>query len=273
MKLSVIITTYQSPTWLEKVIYGYLNQTYRDFELIIADDGSSETTSKVIEKYTNRGIQIRHIWQPDKGFRKTRILNKAIVKAKYDYLVFSDGDCIPRKDFLSVHVINATKERFLSGGYIKLPMNTSQAITLKEIKSNRAFSYWWLISNGIYNPKLLLKLLVPKYTSPIADRITLTKPTWNGHNSSGWKKALIAANGFDERMQYGGLDRELGERLENAGIKGKCIRYQAICIHLDHKRGYKNEKAIELNNKIRHQTRTKSIVKTDYGIIKFQKNL
>ncbi|MCY4162591.1 MAG: glycosyltransferase family 2 protein [Flavobacteriaceae bacterium] len=269
MKISVIITTYQSPEWLEKVICGYLNQTHRDFELIVADDGSDAITAQVVEKYLGNGIPIKHVWQADKGFRKTKILNKAIVKAHYDYLVFSDGDCIPRKDFLSVHAADATKGRFLSGGYIKLPMSTSQAITLRDIQSNRSFSNVWLISNGIYNPKLLLKLLIPKYASPIANRLTPTKPTWNGHNSSGWKEDIIKTNGFDERMEYGGLDRELGERLENAGIKGKCIRYRAICIHLDHKRDYKRSKAMELNNKIRHQTRSKSKVKTNYGIIKF----
>lgn len=40
MKLSVIITTYNSPVWLQKVLWGYEVQTFRDFEVVIADDGS-----------------------------------------------------------------------------------------------------------------------------------------------------------------------------------------------------------------------------------------
>ena len=58
-------------------------------------------------------------------------------------------------------------------------------------------------------------------------------------------------NGFNENMQYGGQDRELGERLVNYGIKGKQIRYSAICIHLDHKRGYNTPESIAKNRSIR----------------------
>ena len=42
MKTSVIFTTYNSPTWLEKVLWGFFSQTYRDFEIVIADDGSRD---------------------------------------------------------------------------------------------------------------------------------------------------------------------------------------------------------------------------------------
>lgn len=67
----------------------------------------------------------------------------------------------------------------------------------------------------------------------------------NGHNASGWKEDIVAVNGLDERMQYGGQDRELGERLENYGIRGKQIRYSAIVVHLDHARGYVNKESWE----------------------------
>jgi hypothetical protein len=69
-------------------------------------------------------------------------------------------------------------------------------------------------------------------------------------------------------MKYGGQDRELGERLENAGIRGKQIRYSAICIHLDHKRGYKTEESIKFNQSVRAQTRKQKITRTPQGIVK-----
>ncbi len=267
MRISVIITTYQSPHWLEKVLWGYIHQTFQNFELIIADDGSDKKTAQLIQNYTNKGIKIEHIWQPDKGFRKTRILNKAILAAKGNYLVFTDGDLIPRSDFLYAHHSHAKVGRFLSGGCIRLPLNTSHTITVNDVVSERAFSVRWLQSNGA-RIKSMTKLLVPYWASTFADKITTTRSTWNGGNASGWKQDIISINGFDERMEYGGEDRELGERLENAGIHGIQIRHRAICIHLDHPRSYICKNAIKRNIEIRKTTKTKKIIRTEYGIKK-----
>jgi len=96
--ISVIFTTYNSPRWLEKVLWGFDAQTDQDFEIVIADDGSREDTRQLIKRFaraTDRPIQ--HIWQEDDGFQKCRILNKAIVAARGDYLILTDGDCIPRR--------------------------------------------------------------------------------------------------------------------------------------------------------------------------------
>jgi glycosyltransferase involved in cell wall biosynthesis len=103
MKISVIVSTYNQPEWLRKVLHGYLSQTFCDFELLIADDGSDDRTAVVVNDFERLArFSIRHIWQEDDGFQKTKILNKAITAADGDYLVFSDGDCIPRKDRKSV---------------------------------------------------------------------------------------------------------------------------------------------------------------------------
>lgn len=88
MTVSVVLSTYRSPKWLEKVFWGYMSQSRRDFELVIADDGSGEETARVIRAHSGSVIPVRHVWQRDDGFRKSRILNKAIVAARGDYLVF-----------------------------------------------------------------------------------------------------------------------------------------------------------------------------------------
>ena len=107
-----------------------------------------------------------------------------------------------------------------------------------------------------------------KRLAKVLNAVTPTNASWNGHNASGWKADLIAVNGFDERMQYGGQDRELGERLMNYGIKSKQIRYSAVCIHLDHPRGYKNQESIDKNRAIRSTTRDEKRVWTDFGLVK-----
>lgn len=269
MKLSVIITTYKSEEWLAKVLESYCQQVERDFEVIVADDGSTEKTKDVIDSFINRfKFPIIHVWQEDDGFQKCKIINKAILKTNTDYLLFTDGDCIARKDFVSQHLKFKEKGYFLSGGYFKLPMETSKIITAEEIKSQKCFSISWLIKNGVKKSFKLTKLTHNKYFAIFMNWVTPTKKTFNGHNTSCFKSDLLAVNGFNEEMHYGGLDRELGERLFNYGILSKQIRYQAICLHLDHKRGYASPEIWKSNNEIRIFNKRNKITRIENGIFK-----
>ncbi|MCY4645439.1 MAG: glycosyltransferase [Gammaproteobacteria bacterium] len=266
MHLSVIVSTYNAPAWLEKALWGYAGQRHRNFELLVADDGSTDETARLLRRYARRGLPIRHVRQADDGFRKSRILNRAIVAARADYLVFSDGDCIPRADFLTAHATLARPGRFLSGGYVKLPMAVSRAIARDDVTSGRAFSLPWIRARGVRGPRRLVKLGIAPRAAPAADLLTTTRATWNGHNASGWRRDILAANGFDERMQYGGEDRELGERLENAGIRGLQVRHRAVCVHLGHPRPYATAESIARNRRIRRTTRAQGILRTPFGI-------
>lgn len=269
MSLSVIFTTYNSPAWLQKVIWGYWSQRFTDFEILIADDGSGSETAALVDALKKQSpVPIRHIWHEDAGFRKCDILNKAILAATYDYLVFSDGDCIPHRDFLKAHADHREEGYFLSGGYFKLPMSLSTLITEDDIRSGRCFSLKWLRKNGLPASWKNSKLFFNKTFATLMNRITPTNASWNGHNSSGWKKDILAVNGYDERMKYGALDREMGERLMNVGIKGKQIRYSAVCLHLDHSRGYVNREDLARNAAIRAATQKEKKKWTDYGIRK-----
>lgn len=271
MKLdtSIIISTYNSPAWLEKVLYGFNNQTYRMFEVVIADDGSTQETADVLASLQKEVFfPIVHVWHEDDGFQKTKILNKAVEKCSTPYIIMTDGDCIPRKDFVEVHVKYRVVGHFLSGGYFKLPMNISEAITKDDIYTERCFDIKWLKKQGLKSSFKNSKLTAGPIKSGILNAITTTTATWNGHNASGWKDEIVAVNGFDERMQYGGEDRELGERMMNNGIKGVQIRYSAITVHLDHPRGYVKEEMLVKNRAIRDAVKANNSVWTDFGIVK-----
>ena len=266
MKASVIMSTYNAEEWLEKVVWGFSVQTEKDFEIIIADDGSGPKTKELLDRLREQiSMPLVHVWQEDKGFQKSQILNKAIMASNSDYLIFTDGDCIPRKDFVETHIKFRQQGYFLSGGYFKLPMNISQAITKDDIFNQRCFDVGWLKSMGLPS-KNTSKLSATGLWAAFMNFITPTKPTWNGHNASGWKTDLVFINGFNQEMQYGGQDRELGERLFNKGLKSKQIRYSAICVHLDHARGYVNEETWKKNYAIRENTRKNKVVKTPVGI-------
>lgn len=267
--ISIIISTYNSPEWLEKVIWGFSVQTYKEFEVVIADDGSTSETFHLIKKLQAQvPFPMKHVWHEDNGFQKTIILNKALLETTTDYIIMTDGDCIPRKDFVEVHKRMRKPNFFLSGGYHKLSMELSKLISKENIISGDCFNVKWLMAHGMKKSFKNNKLNSFGFKSDFLNFLTPTTPSWNGHNSSGWKKDLIAVNGFDERMEYGGEDRELGERLVNKGVKGKQIRYSTTCIHLDHARGYVNEKALAINKKIRAHTKDLRSVWTDFGIKK-----
>jgi hypothetical protein len=113
------------------------------------------------------------------------------------------------------------------------------------------------------------KLTASSTGERLLNLLTPTSATWNGMNSSGWRKDILAANGFDERMQYGGEDREMGERMTNAGISGKQIRYSAICLHLHHERGYVTPEMLQKNAAIRLKTKNNHAEWTTFGIEKW----
>lgn len=270
MQLSVIFSTYESPMWLEKTLWGFLEQSDTDFEIIVADDGSGPETRALVDRYRESfasiGVALRHEWQEDDGFRKCRILNRAIVAATGDYLVFTDGDCICRRDFLATHKARAERGYYLSGSYFKLPMQTSLAITRNDVARQRCFDWHWLRANGLPRRAKRSKVASGPRMARLMNRLTPTACNLKGSNASAWRDDLLAAGGFDERMRWGGLDRELGVRLQNAGIRARHVRYDAICVHLDHARGYKDPEMVRANKALRLDVAKKKLVRTEHGI-------
>ncbi len=267
--VSVILSTYNAVDWLEKTLWGYEVQTTFDFEIVIADDGSGPETKELLNRFSKDfPVPIIHVWQEDEGFQKSRILNKAILACNSDYILMSDGDCIAKNNFVEEHIKHRQQGRFLSGGYFKLPIDISNSISRVDIVDQKCFDVEWLKAQGLKSSFKNKKLTAGKSTSKVLNFLTPTNASWNGHNSSGWKEDILRVNGFDERMQYGGQDRELGERLMNSGIRSIQIRYTAICIHLDHPRGYKTQETLDKNAAIRKNTRGKGYAYTYYGIKK-----
>lgn len=274
MKASIIISTYNQPEWLHKALTGYLYQSYTDFDIVIADDGSGDETRKVIERFAaSTDIPVKHVWHEDDGFRKSAILNKAILAAPSEYLIFTDGDCIPHPDFVKAHMSKAKPGYYVSAGYCKLSKETSERITTADIAMGLCFKSSWLIENGLRSFSQHLKIASKGIIATALDYITPTKATWNGCNSSGWKKDILEVNGHNEEIAYGGQDREMGERMINLGIKPLQLRHRSITLHLDHERGYRSEEIIKKNLEIRERVRKEKITRCNNGIAKlFESN-
>jgi len=266
---SVIISTYNQPKWLALVLHSYSMQTIANFEIIIADDGSDERTKTVVDEFSAQTeLKIIHVWQEDNGFQKTKILNKAIVASNSGYLIFTDGDCIARQDFVETHLNLRKANCALSGGYFKLTELVSNKISEAIINQQKCFDKDWLIQQGQSKNFKFSKLTKSKQKANLLNTLTPTKATFDGMNVSCCKKDILAVNGFDERMQYGAEDREVGERMMNNGIRFLQVRYSTICVHLHHERPYKDEDILKKNNAIREETKQNKSRFTDFGIKK-----
>ena len=100
------------------------------------------------------------------------------------------------------------------------------------------------------------------------DRLTPVQRAWGGSNASAYRAALLAVNGFEEAMRYGGEDKELGVRLTNAGIRGQHSRYLASVVHLDHGRSYVDPEIVRANKEKVRAVRRTGVTWTADGIEK-----
>ncbi|MCS7278569.1 MAG: glycosyltransferase family 2 protein [Thermodesulfobacteriaceae bacterium] len=260
----MIITTYNNPIFLKKVLQGVLNQTLLPYEVIVADDGSTEETFKVIREYQEVfPIPLLHVWHEDLGFRAAKIRNEAIKLASGEYMVFLDGDCIPDKNFILDHLILSEKGYFVQGKRILLDSKISQKFDFESIKS----FYKKLIlffSPHISNRHHLIRLSIfPSFKNQKIKGI-------KGCNLGIFKKDLIAVNGFNEDfMGWGREDTELIIRLYKYGLKRKEHPFKAICFHLWHppqskENLYKNELLLKKTLQSREYFCSNGIIKKPF---------
>jgi glycosyltransferase involved in cell wall biosynthesis len=270
MRLSVIVSTYNKPWDLERVLWGYAAQTRRDFELLVADDGSGPETADAIGRVRAAGLEIVHVWHEDRGFRKSEIMNRAIVASTGDYLLITDGDSIPRADLVAIHYDLAEPGKYLAGGYLKLPAQASAAVTPDDIRTGRFVDLGWLRRQGWRPGHRALRLVRSRPLAAALDRLTPTQPLFAGNNASVWREIMYAANGFDMEMGYGGLDRAVGYRLVNLGIRGKQVRHRAVCMHLHHDRPYKRPEVMQRNREILEGIRRNGETRAHRGIAELE---
>ena len=231
--LSLIVAVYQRDDFLEKVFESLLNQTFRDFEVVIADDGSEPAIADVIDRYRGRFPHpARHEWHRDEGFRKTVIVNRAVLRAAADYLVFIDGDCLLHHRFLERHYHRRLQHQVLSGRRVMFDRRLTERVTVEDIRSRRIerVSYWWSHSgridrwNGFYLPVLHTARNLGRRDYQIL-----------GSNFSVHREDFYRVNGYDERIIGRGLeDNNLWRRFVNSGIAVRTITREAIQYHLFH---------------------------------------
>ena len=246
MKISVIVSTYNRPDALKKVLDGLLCQTRLPDEIIIADDGSTDETRIMLQIYLKHSqISIKHVWQKDEGFRLAEIRNKAILESGSEYLVFLDGDCIPSKYFVEDHLNLAQKGYFFQGKRVIVSQKVSPGFTSSD--ANSILCLLRHLVSGISNSHHIIRLpFFPSYTTAKLSGI-------RGCNMGFFKGDLLLINGFNQEFKgWGREDSEIVVRLYKLGIKRKEHPFRAICYHLWHKENQRHE--LEQNDQLLEQT-------------------
>ncbi|MFD1063446.1 glycosyltransferase family 2 protein [Winogradskyella litorisediminis] len=257
---SLIISTYNWPEALDLVLKSVLNQSEFPDEILIADDGSSEETKDLIESYVSKfDIPIIHVWQEDKGFQKSKILNQAIAKAKGEYLIQIDGDCIIHKHFVKDHLTEAETGYYLFGGRVNIQESFLPTL-FKTKKIN--FSPF---SKGIKKrPRAFYSPILAKFQGEVPE----ISEKFRGCNTSYFRKDAIAVNGYDEAfIGWGREDSEFMRRLHHNGIKGKRLKFKGILFHIFHVE--KSRERLDANDDIELQTITSKSKWAENGIDKY----
>lgn len=267
LTIDVIIATYNWPRALELVLWGYATQSDRDFRVIIADDGSGPETKQLIERMRGEtGLDITHVWHEDIGFRKCEILNRAILASRAEYILFTDGDTIPRDDFVAVHRRVAERGFYAAGMTVRLPEDISKRITVEDVVEGRVTDRAWLKSNGVKLGRHTLRFFRNYALNVMFDWGTTSRRRFRGLNSAAFRDDLLRVNGFNNAMAYGGLDAELGDRLDNLGLRNRRVRFRAMTVHLWHARPWREAEVVKQNVDARRRIRQQRVVRTPAGI-------
>ena len=232
--ISILLATYNWPQALKLCLESLATQTDRDFEIIIADDGSTQSTTQLIDSYKNT-LPITHLWQEDEGFRKTKILNQAIATAQGDYLIFLDGDCIVQPDFVERHRQLAQKGYLVTGSRVLLNQKLTQDLLSWKTWDFTQFRSQLLSNrlNGQINK--LLPLLVKLGNGSWRDYKKFVWRRIKGCNMACWKADAQAIGGFDETMTgWGHEDADFVFRLQRHHIKRKSGSWSTEVFHLFH---------------------------------------
>jgi len=262
MKCSLIITTYNWVSALELVILSTFQQSNPPIEVIIADDGSKDETRDLIQELSLKSpFPIIHSWHEDRGFRAAKSRNRAIAKAKGEYIVIIDGDMILHKDFVLDHLNFAKSGYFVQGGRIKLNSHKADEIITKKQYVFKPFERGIKNKRKSFRSQLLFYLFSGRRWVKKLDMVQTC-------NMAFFKNDCVNVNGFNEDFfGWGREDSEFAARLLNFGIKRRDIRYKALAYHIHHKGNSRN--MLETNHQIYLNTINNALIWSDNGIDKY----
>ena len=234
-RTAVVVATCNWPAALDRVLAALADQTYRQFEVIIADDGSRPDTADLIDRWRRRvSFPLKQVWQEDAGFRAAAIRNRAVAATDAEYILFLDGDCLARPDFLQRHAALAGDGHFVAGNRVLLSQRFSNRILERALTVSTWTNRQWIaerLSGGLARWFPLLRLPAGAWRDRAPQR-------WQGAKTCNlgiWRDDFVAVNGLDERYTgWGYEDSDLVIRLIRHGVRRRDGRLATTVLHLWH---------------------------------------
>lgn len=233
--ISIIVTTYNREDALAAVLRSLAAQSDRQFEVIVADDGSGPSTAELVRiwkpEFPHRLV---HVWQEDRGFRLAEVRNRAVLASQGEYCIFLDGDCIARPDFVAAHRRLAEPAWFVTGNRVLLSADLTQNVLREAQKPETWTALQWMSQRrrgGVNRLSPLLRL-------PLGPLRRLRPRRWHAAracNLAVWRSDLLRVDGFD--ASYTGWGREDSDfivRLLHAGARRKDGIFATGVVHLWH---------------------------------------
>jgi glycosyltransferase involved in cell wall biosynthesis len=233
--ISVIVATYNRADAFDAVLRSLARQTDKNFEIVIADDGSGQDIRDAITAWTPRlGVPIKHVWHEDRGYRLPEIRNQALRASSGRYLIWLDGDCIARSDFVAAHRRLAEPGYFAAGNRVLLSQQLSERILTERLEPETwSIAHWTMLRlRGEANR------IVPLLRLPLGPLRKLHTRRWEGvrgGNMAYFRDDLVRVNGFDASyVGWGPEDSDLVIRVIRSGISRKDGRFATGVLHLWH---------------------------------------
>jgi glycosyltransferase involved in cell wall biosynthesis len=228
-RVSVLLSTYNHPDLLARSLLGFAHQSTRDFEVVVADDGSGPKTGEVIASFQGHfPVRLLHVWQPDHGFHKSRAVNRAVLQSRAPYLIFSDGDCVPARSFVAEHAAAARPGHYVVGGFIRLSEAQTEALVEDDVRGDRMRRFM--------TPAHWLELYLTHVKSLAYIAVNRRrKPKIYGLNFSLHRDDFFRVNGYDETYHNSAKeDSDLRNRMQVAGLRAVSLWHRPGVFHQHH---------------------------------------
>lgn len=242
--VSIIVNVYKQSNFFRLCLQSLKNQSFKDFEVIVADDGSGEEVEEVVRGFKDV-LRIKHIWQEDKGFRKALILNKAAKIASGEKLFFIDGDILVHPKGIEVVNTELLPGQYITSRVVRISKKLRDRIIERKYSSEKIFSFPFfssLTADWIFGKTRFFEYGIMLSSSPASffQSMKKSRQVFGGCWAI-FKSDFEAVNGYDNSyIGYGHEDFDIGWRLHWAGISPKLVTNRLVMFHLFHRKRQEN---------------------------------
>lgn len=229
MRTTILVNTFNRAHLLRLALASYLRQTVGDFEIIVADDGSTDETPQVVAAFQKEApFPVHYVRHEHEGHRRAAILNRGLERSSGDQVLFTDCDSLAFSNLVEVHLAHARPDRLLCGGYVRLSKEETEKLVVEDARSGR---FEELLD-------LKKKLVIWRKHLKASWEILRRKPRRPhnmGLNYSVSREALFKINGYDEEFTgWGSADGDVRERLRQIAVRPVSLYHEAIVLHMWH---------------------------------------